>query len=433
MKGKKIENIESFQEAKEKLNALKIIEKGVNFFSFFGIKKKDVSEVLSQLTDMEKEFNLISKTPDKFNNFFSQKGWIAHESMNSELMVSSVKLAESGRVEEAEQKLTDYYSSNEIEWHVQILNTIEAFSIRSDFFQFAYGDTISGRYYSAIPILLMMIDGVVNDINKDKGFFAERAALEAWDSIAAHSTGLLFLKDLFNSGRNKTTSEDIFLPYRNGILHGRDLGYANKIVLAKCWAAVFAVRDWAAALENNNKRTNIDPEKSFIETFEDLANHNEKSKKLDDKLKKWKSRNLEIGADVPRKGKSEDYKDFSPEQEAVRFVEYWKNKNYGKIATQVKRFKEEPLNIKKEAGRIRRIFEDKNIIDFEIVKIVDCAPVISEVTMNISVLFDDKTFNKEITIRLIFEDEGGIVINGDNHGKWEFLEFLFFQIETIGF
>lgn len=39
--------------------------------------------------------------------------------------------------------------------------------------------------------------------------------------------------------RNKTTTEDLTLPLRHGILHGRDLGYSNQMVAAKCWAVGF--------------------------------------------------------------------------------------------------------------------------------------------------------------------------------------------------
>lgn len=54
------------------------------------------------------------------------------------------------------------------------------------------------------------------------------------DSIAAHETGLKALARIMGRGRNRTNEEIISVPYRNGILHGRDLAFDNKVVAAKC-------------------------------------------------------------------------------------------------------------------------------------------------------------------------------------------------------
>jgi len=35
----------------------------------------------------------------------------------------------------------------------------------------------NGRYYACVPLLLMIIDGIVNDISKETGFFAEKTDL----------------------------------------------------------------------------------------------------------------------------------------------------------------------------------------------------------------------------------------------------------------
>lgn len=74
--------------------------------------------------------------------------------------------------------------------------------------------------------------------------------MTAWDSIAAHETGLQTIASLFSESRNKTNDEVITLPYRNGILHGRELAFDNKLVAAKVWATLFAIKDWSVAFSN---------------------------------------------------------------------------------------------------------------------------------------------------------------------------------------
>lgn len=440
MDNDRIENNPSYKKFKKDLEGAEAIHNVAKFFSFFGLKNKSLDEAFSTLPDMKKQLELLSKSPDKFNDHYAQRGWIAHESMNSDLMLTSIELADKGLIDVAEQELINYYSSDKIQWLLHQLKGVEAFSNRYNFFLLAYEDTLAERYHAVVPVLLMMIDGAVNDIDKGKGFFADKTNLTAWDSIAAHSSGLTALKEVFSDGRHKTTKEEITLPYRHGILHGRDLGYANKTVTAKCWAALFAIKDWAYAVKQGKKiPPPPEPELSFTESLSQLKNSltdYAESKKRNDlvgkKVEAWKARQLNIGSDILEKGLSTDYKDYTPEQEAIRFAEYWTKGNFGAISKQVHQFSKTPINEKLEAGKTRKIFEGKKLLDYKIVKVVDCSPAITEVTLAMTIEHDNKQHNKEITLRFIYDGpKGEILIFGDTGGQWRFIENFFHQIQYI--
>lgn len=440
MDNDRIENNPSYKKLKKDLEGAEAIHNVAKFFSFFGLKNKSLDEAFSTLPDMKKQLELLSKSPDKFNDHYAQRGWIAHESMNSDLMLTSIELADKGLIDVAEQELINYYSSDKIQWLLHQLKGVEAFSNRYNFFLLAYEDTLAERYHAVVPVLLMMIDGAVNDIDKGKGFFADKTNLTAWDSIAAHSSGLTALKDVFSDSRHKTTKEEITLPYRHGILHGRDLGYANKTVTAKCWAALFAIKDWAYAVKKGKKiPPPPEPELSFTESLSQLKNSltdYAESKKRNDlvgkKVESWKARQLNIGSDILEKGLSTDYKDYTPEQEAIRFAEYWTKGNFGAIFKQVHQFSKTPINEKLEAGKTRKIFEGKKLLDYKIVKVVDCSPAITEVTLAMRIEHDNKQHNKEITLRFIYDGpKGEILIFGDTGGQWRFIENFFHQIQYI--
>jgi hypothetical protein len=440
MENEKIENNPSCKNLKKELEGAEALHKVMKFFSFFGFKSKSLNKAFDQLPDLKKQFELLSQSPDKFNNHFIQRGWTAHESMNSDLILTSIELADKGLIDIAEQELIDYYSSDKMKWLIHQLKSIEAFSSRYDFFLLAYEDIIAERYHAVVPILLMMIDGAVNDIDKGKGFFAENTNLTAWDSIAAHSTGLTVLKEVFNDSRHKTTKEKITLPYRHGILHGRDLGYANKIVTAKCWATLFAIKDWAYSIKQGKKNPPPpEPELSFTESLSQLKNtltDSVESKKRNDLVRKkveaWKARQLIIGTDIPEKGLSTDYKDYTPEQEAIKFAEYWTKNNYGAISKQVHHFSKTPINEGKEAGKARKVFEGKKLVDYKITAIEDCSPAITEITLATIIEHDNKQHNKQITLRFIYEGtDNQILIFGDIGGQWKFIENFFHHIEFI--
>ncbi|WP_421976072.1 hypothetical protein [Roseivirga seohaensis] len=253
MKNEKIKNNESYSQLREQIKAADSIRKIAKLLSFFGLKNDSLNKALDQVPEFQKQLEHLSSLPDEFNQHFSKLGWIAHESMNSDLMERAIELAESGKVDSAEDELADYFCSDNIEWLLNHFKGFPEFKIRFDLLKSAYEDTKDKRYHSAIPLLLMIIDGTVNDIDRNKGFFTESTDLTAWDSIAGHSSGLGKIRDILNQSRKKTTTESLRLPFRNGILHGRDLGYANKLVAAKSWAILIAIKDWIKAIKDGKK------------------------------------------------------------------------------------------------------------------------------------------------------------------------------------
>lgn len=105
-----------------------------------------------------------------------------------------------------------------------------------------------------MPLFLIIVDGAVNDFTKSKGLFAEGTEVTAWDCLVGCNDSLENIKNVFNKGRGKTNSEEIRMHYRNGILHGRDLNYGNEYVSCKCVALLFAVAEWMAMKNNEDKR-----------------------------------------------------------------------------------------------------------------------------------------------------------------------------------
>ena len=59
---------------------------------------------------------------------------------------------------------------------------VEDYRPRYDLAEKAKEDYLAGRYHACVPVVLTIIDGIVNDIEQ-KGFFAQGVDLTAWDSI----------------------------------------------------------------------------------------------------------------------------------------------------------------------------------------------------------------------------------------------------------
>ncbi|MDD3035126.1 MAG: hypothetical protein PHT25_11085 [Bacteroidales bacterium] len=99
---------------------------------------------------------------------------------------------------------------------------------------------------------------------------------------------------------------------------------------------------------------------------------------------------------------------------------------------QLHHFSKEPLNDKNEAGTIRKVFEGKRLTDYKIIKVVDCSPVITEVSLDLSIEYENMQYSKQISLRFIYQGlNNEILVFGDTGGQWRFIDMLFNQIEYL--
>ena len=418
----KIGDNPSAKKMKESLEGMKLLKNATEMGLFdglipLGLDKDKLNDAFSGLGELEEQMTILD-VPDKFNEYFAERGWIAHESINFTSMEKAVKLAENGQLDEAEQVIIDAYDKN-LELSVKMIQWMEEFQPRNELLKLAYDDYLAERFHSCILMLFTIIDGFVADIKEidgNKGFFAEGEDIYAWDSIAAHKTGLTELRKLLYQNRGKTTTEEIDIPYRNGIIHGRDLNYASKKVAIKLWATLFSLKDGIMAIKKG--KTPEKPEKfDLIEAIQ-LMKDNEVRKEL---INQWEPRKLEINVDLPEEGDSSEYTDESPEKALVEFFEYWKSNNFGKMVEKLNYRFLEGDTLGKIIFRLKEgIFKAKTIKNYSILSINDDSPVISDIKVNLTIQKEDKEISKEITFRMLFERENGdMEIRGMKNGSWK--------------
>lgn len=423
---KKIKDNPTCAELLQTAKGMGTLSSVISFFEKLGLKNVKLSEAFKQVPDLVQKTTDLINLPDRFNEHFSKKGWIAFESLKAELMQEAIQLADNGKNDAAEDLLVNQFNEESLNWALTFMKAIEEYHPRDELAQKAKEDYLAGRYHACIPVVLTIIDGIVNDIEQ-KGFFAKGVNLTAWDSIAAHSSGLQQLCRLFNQTRTKTTTEQISVPYRHGILHGRDLGYANKTVAAKTWAALFAIKDWAMAIKQGKKHPKEkEPEPTFLEVLKSYTKTQEQKRKIED----WKPRVIKLGENCLVTGTPEKYEPESPEKALACFIHYWSNHNYGGMAKLLKTYPN--ISLKRLAGRLREDLRGKSIQNFKFLGITDKAAAITEILVDIDILYNDKPLKKEIQTRLIYEDaEGNPLIRGEPNGQWLIMEYSLNPIITL--
>jgi len=364
-----------------------------------------IQTALVNIKELEQTIQELSTIPDKFNDLFSSHGWIIYDNMNLEIAKTAIAKAEAGNITEAESDLINYYSPENIRWQLQMMSGIIAFRPRMNLAEKALIDYQEGRYHACVPVVLALLDGLVNELHdKRRGFFSEEADLQAWDSIAGHSKGLNVITKIFNKGRYKTTSEPIDMPYRNGILHGMDLGYDNQTVAAKCWAALFATSDWAKKAEQGELEAQ--PEEPNP-TWRDLIQQIKSNEEDKAQLAAWKPRVVSFDEDMPSTGDTSAFPDNTPEQKLVEFLNYWKKNNYGYMAKCLSAiwFRYESEN--EVISRIREIYVSRKLKQFRLERSIDDAPAITLIKVRLWCEENNKSTETEIEVRLICENDSG--------------------------
>lgn len=378
-----------------------------SFTDTLGIKIDEIED----LHAMSKNYQELSCLPDDFNSVFSDSGWIAHESMNVDILKEAIEIGKKSH-SDGERILVTYYE-NLLPNFIERLSYQPLYQDRSEMLQFAFRDYQQSRYYSTILVMLTQLDGIVNDI-ECTGLFADSTNLEIWDSISGHSSGLKKIVEIFKTNRTKTSVEPIDLPYRNGILHGRELNYNSQILALKTLVLLIYVHDWYLVARDEEKRKKLFEEDKIREnetTLTDILNRFEEHKvrmvESEKLLEEWEPRkDDEINLINPQQG--------TPEFVASQFFKFIKQKNFGSPVNFYARNIYKDISVKEKAGRFRRDYSDIDIEKYSISKVIDTGSGVSEVEMNIQY---NNNKDSKVKIRMIYEFENEVenrlVIGGD--------------------
>lgn len=268
--------------------------------------------------ELETKLNALVGNIDGFYALLGARNWIYHEDLNTEIVAALLNKS----VEGAEQELIAYYREpSTLDFMIRHLWRFPQMQARRNLIRRAREDYDAGHFDSATILLLAVMDGFVSDVETEqrRGLHARSAdEMAAWDSVVGHHQGLSQAHSSFTKTFRKTSEDEVFELYRNGIVHGVLPNFNNVVVATKAWNRLFAVADWAKSREKQAAPN--EPERSWGEVLEQITETGRVRKAVN----AWQPQTLTAS------DRLEGEAVFS---RATEFLDGWKSKNYGRMAS----------------------------------------------------------------------------------------------------
>lgn len=381
-KGKtKISDNPSVQEFKGLLPLVRGLKTATGILKAVGLKGGKIESMYDAAADVLSQSDILD-LPDQFNSAFAEKGWVVTNSMSVDVMRKAVDRHAEGDFEAAEEEILSWFSEDTI--NLFAINRSKSFNKANGRWvqlQEALALTMEERYVAAIPLILIASDGFASDV-LGKSPFEKDADLTSFDSVVGHPNALPTLIRKLVKGVRKSSDEELSLPLRHGILHGRSLGYDNRLVCCKAWMLMIALVDWAIDKRDEEDRRDKQAERENF-SWKELAS----------KRRKLGADRKEMDAFQPIEWNAPFDNTLSSELPVIAFEEFlsaWKAKNYGAMAKRAVNTTQMKLGYL--AGRIRGDAELIELTDYELRSVRQSTVIRAEAR----VFLRGKTFNRVV-------------------------------------
>ncbi|MES0000723.1 hypothetical protein NKJ90_18220 [Mesorhizobium sp. M0051] len=206
----------------QQFEALKPLAKLIGFFN------SDLRKQFQDLDAQVESVKVMLANRDRFAEIYSPLGWVNYDRMS----VDAAAKALAAEVNEGEAILTAYHLDPDNLCFLGYRYHTSHYASWGELYERAVERTAVEDYLSAIPLILIVIDGICTTMTA-KHPFSGGADAPVFDSQTSGSGGLSEGLALFGSTRRKLDSSSITLPFRHGIVHGLNPNFGHSLVAAK--------------------------------------------------------------------------------------------------------------------------------------------------------------------------------------------------------
>lgn len=369
-----------------------------------------------QSRELDKQFADVERMKEDrrvFANRFGPHGWTIYDRLSVDAVRAAVAEADDAV---AEQGLVAHHldPSNLASFgHRFDLRRFEAWH---DLYRCAAERIMAGDYLSAVPLILIIIDGICTT-KTGKHPFSGGADAPVFDTETVGPGGISDGLAVLGSVRRGLNTQSIDSPYRHGILHGLDTNFGNAFVAAKAVNLLQTMVDYFDRREDEEvriaKAAKDQRQPSWSELVAKMSATQDTRRRIDE----WVARPQISERSLASAGETHNFQADSPEAMAATYLDAIITRNFGKLAQLTIDY---PLrSIGYRAGRLREELSDLKVTHWRILGIRDEAPAISEIDVSMEGILNNTSWVGLQTMRLIYNDEKfEVLVRGAPNGSW---------------
>jgi len=349
----------------------------------------------------------------KFAARFSPRGWTIFDRLSVEAVRAAVAESEDDL---ADQGLVAHHLDADILSSLGYRFNTSRFEVWHDIYERAVERLLAQDYISAVPLLLIIIDGICTT-KTGKHPFSGGADAPVFDTETTGPGGLSDGLAILGATRRKLDTNPIESPYRHGILHGLNPNFGNALVAAKTVNLLQTMVDYFDRREDEEARIAKAVKDQRQPSWSELAATISATQDTKRRIEAWKARPAVSGQSLAAFGEPRSLEAGSPESAAATYLDAIVARNFGTLAQMTIDY---PLrSIGYRAGRHREELGDLKLISWSITGMRDEAPAISEVDVAMEGILNDSHWSGTQVMRLIYNDERFEVrVRGAPDGRW---------------
>ncbi len=369
------------------------------------------SDKIEELESVAQQAEELGSLPERFADAFAARGWLISESTSLETARNALERAEAGKLDEAEEILARDFEGDQLGNAAIWLGATPAFRDRRAQIQEALLLTQEKRYIASIPLLFVIADGAAQDYF-GRSLFREGIDITELDALAGGSNGLSALVKEVCRTRQALNTEAISFPYRNGIIHGRELGYANSLVSAKSWSLLMNLADVIRAKEN--AKANKGESRTLTESIESYKATLEQTARID----AWSARPTSTPNISITSPEAQLLEEGTPEHVLAKFLRAWRANNFGEMGRITNYLDGRPVN--KRAGDIRGLMQGFALRDGALLQVKDATAAITDIECALRFTANSHENEEIFSFRVLYVDaKADLCPRGDPKGRWE--------------
>ena len=378
-----------------------------------GLFNRDVARKAKELDEQFGDVERMQRERAEFARRFAPLGWTIYDRLSVDVVHEVI--AESDDAAAERILVAHHLDPDQLQFLGYRFN-VSRFEAWQELYERAVERARAEDYLSAVPLVLIIIDGICTT-KTGKHPFSGGADAPVFDSETSGPGGIAECLAILGATRRKLDTTPIHSPYRHGIVHGLNPAFGNALVAAKTFNLLQASVDYFDRREDEEARIAKAAAEQRQPSWSELAATMARTREMQRQIESWRPRPKRLGEQIASSECPSELEPDSPEATAAAYLVALVSRNFGEIAKSTIDY---PLrSIGYRAGRHRDELGELHVTAWEITGVSDEAPAISEVTALLRGTYGEGKWSGRQTMRLIYGDpKYDVLTRGAPGGRW---------------